>query len=384
METGVRTRPVEATQPQTGETCPNCMRTAAPGAKYCAGCGQRLDQHLLSLRTMIAEMLDDQLALNGRLPRTLVALLFRPGFLTREYTAGRIARYIRPLRLYLTCSLLFFVVLSTGTDSRLRGFFDTWESKTTAPAAGESGDAPAAEAPSEAPTADVTGDAPPPEAPSEATAAEDPVGAADGGAVPDPRVRGQDQFAATVIEAEDGRADPDATAGEDRGPATPAGPAADPDLPAPSVEGTDEIPESVKPFIQPFLDGTSADRRRALQLITMRVLSDAPKAIFLLLPFFALVLKGLYIRSGRPYVEHFIFVLHLHAFAFLFFTLLFILPAKSVAWLWFPVYLVWAMRRMYGQSLLKTLFKFSVFSWTYAMAVLVTLMATFIIAAIGV
>src|SRR5690606_37120719 len=215
METGVRTRPVEATQPQTGETCPNCMRTAAPGAKYCAGCGQRLDQHLLSLRTMIAEMLDDQLALNGRLPRTLVALLFRPGFLTREYTAGRIARYIRPLRLYLTCSLLFFVVLSTGTDSRLRGFFDTWESKTTAPAAGESGDAPAAEAPSEA------------------TAAEDPVGAADGGAVPDPRVRGQDQFAATVIEAEDGRADPDATAGEDRGPATPAGPAADPDLPAP-------------------------------------------------------------------------------------------------------------------------------------------------------
>ena len=43
--------------------------------------------------------------------RTLGALLFRPGFLTREYLAGRRRRYIRPARLFLVASLFLFAVL---------------------------------------------------------------------------------------------------------------------------------------------------------------------------------------------------------------------------------------------------------------------------------
>ncbi len=50
-------------------------------------------------------------ALDGRLWRTLGALVFRPGFLTREYLAGRRRRYIRPARLFLVASLLLFAVL---------------------------------------------------------------------------------------------------------------------------------------------------------------------------------------------------------------------------------------------------------------------------------
>ena len=41
-------------------------------------------------------------AFDGRLWKTLSALLFRPGFLTREYLAGRRRRYIRPARLFLS------------------------------------------------------------------------------------------------------------------------------------------------------------------------------------------------------------------------------------------------------------------------------------------
>ena len=55
-------------------------------------------------------------ALDGRLWKTLSALLFRPGFLTREYFAGRRRRYIRPARLFLVASLLMFAALRIVAD----------------------------------------------------------------------------------------------------------------------------------------------------------------------------------------------------------------------------------------------------------------------------
>ena len=50
-------------------------------------------------------------ALDGRLWRTLFALVARPGFLTLEYFAGRRRRYIRPARLFLVLYLVLFAVI---------------------------------------------------------------------------------------------------------------------------------------------------------------------------------------------------------------------------------------------------------------------------------
>lgn len=49
---------------------------------------------------------------DSRLWRTLAALLFRPGYLTREFLAGRRARYLPPVRLYLVLSVTFFLFLA--------------------------------------------------------------------------------------------------------------------------------------------------------------------------------------------------------------------------------------------------------------------------------
>ena len=57
-------------------------------------------------------------ALDGRLWKTVGALLLRPGFLTREYFAGRRKRYIRPARLFLVASLLFFAALRIVVEVR--------------------------------------------------------------------------------------------------------------------------------------------------------------------------------------------------------------------------------------------------------------------------
>jgi hypothetical protein len=51
------------------------------------------------------------IAYDGKFWKTLAALMFRPGFLTREYLAGRRRRYIGPARLFLVSSLLLFATL---------------------------------------------------------------------------------------------------------------------------------------------------------------------------------------------------------------------------------------------------------------------------------
>jgi hypothetical protein len=65
---------------------------------------------------------------DGKLAATFRLLFTKPGELTREYLSGRRARYLSPLRLYLTCSVLFFalkalapeppIVVRTGATQR--------------------------------------------------------------------------------------------------------------------------------------------------------------------------------------------------------------------------------------------------------------------------
>ncbi len=66
---------------------------------------------LPTARAFLREAAGRYVSLDGRLWRTLVALLFRPGFLTREYLEGRRRRYIRPARLFLVLSLALFAAI---------------------------------------------------------------------------------------------------------------------------------------------------------------------------------------------------------------------------------------------------------------------------------
>ena len=66
---------------------------------------------LPSARVFMREATGRYFSLDGRMWRTLAALLFRPGFLTREYLLGRRRRYIRPARLFLVLSLALFAAI---------------------------------------------------------------------------------------------------------------------------------------------------------------------------------------------------------------------------------------------------------------------------------
>jgi hypothetical protein len=89
--------------------CPNCG--SALTATYCAECGEPQPSHRdLSLGTLLHGVLEEFTHLDGKVPRTLWALLTKPGFLTQEFVAGRRSRYTKPLSLFIVLNVVFFLV----------------------------------------------------------------------------------------------------------------------------------------------------------------------------------------------------------------------------------------------------------------------------------
>jgi hypothetical protein len=101
-----------------GATCHNCGAIAS--GNFCAACGQDTTLHVASAREFLHEFIGHYIALEGKLWKTLALLLFRPGRLTTEYIAGRRARYVQPLRMYLTFSILFFALLKFGPNELMK------------------------------------------------------------------------------------------------------------------------------------------------------------------------------------------------------------------------------------------------------------------------
>src|SRR6267154_1350621 len=107
MEEAAPPGPLEVSV-RTGTACENCGAVTA--GNFCGQCGQRLDTQLHSVGHFLRDAAEVMTHADARVWRTLLPLLTRPGFLTREYFAGRRARYLQPFRLYLILSVLFFLL----------------------------------------------------------------------------------------------------------------------------------------------------------------------------------------------------------------------------------------------------------------------------------
>ena len=95
--------------------CPNC---GAPlGGRFCHQCGQRDTTVLMSARAFVVDAVQEYLGVDGKIVRTMKVLLVAPGRLTTEMVAGRRARYLSPVRLYLFWSLIFFGLWSLAGGS---------------------------------------------------------------------------------------------------------------------------------------------------------------------------------------------------------------------------------------------------------------------------
>ena len=97
--------------------CANCGALLA--GPYCAQCGQKVAPLNPPLRDVLHEVAHEVLSFDNRLLRSTRQLLTAPGFLTFEYFAGRRARYVSPLRLYLIFSVLYFAVAAFAPNTTL-------------------------------------------------------------------------------------------------------------------------------------------------------------------------------------------------------------------------------------------------------------------------
>jgi hypothetical protein len=87
----------------------HCQNCGSPlSGPYCSSCGQHDIDYHRSLGPIIEDSLEGFLHFDGKFFRSVRWLFTRPGFLTREFVAGRRVAYIHPLRLYIFASFLFF------------------------------------------------------------------------------------------------------------------------------------------------------------------------------------------------------------------------------------------------------------------------------------
>jgi uncharacterized protein DUF3667 len=89
--------------------CLNCGAQLA--GEYCASCGQRkvAREEDLTLREFLEDTTQELAHWEGKVPQTLKTLFLQPGRLTLDFLAGRRVRWLPPLRLYLICSLAYFL-----------------------------------------------------------------------------------------------------------------------------------------------------------------------------------------------------------------------------------------------------------------------------------
>ncbi len=94
-----------------------CLNCGTPlSGPFCAGCGQRDIPPYPSVRELAVDAVSEFSGWDGRLASTIRALVLYPGLLTHEFLEGRRVRYISPLRLYLTASLVYFLVAAAAPD----------------------------------------------------------------------------------------------------------------------------------------------------------------------------------------------------------------------------------------------------------------------------
>jgi hypothetical protein len=97
------------------------------------------------------------------------------------------------------------------------------------------------------------------------------------------------------------------------------------------------------------------------------------KVLFWLLPFFALVLKLLYIRRDFYYSEHLVQTIYYYNFFYLAASVVMLINlvpgiefVGTILGFWIYLYLLFAMKRLYKQSWGKTILKFLAFSFLFS------------------
>jgi hypothetical protein len=92
-----------------------CLNCGTPmQGPFCAECGQQARSPRPSTRELAADLYAELVGWDTKFARTIRRLVTRPGELTRLFLEGRRASHIPPVRLYLMCGIVYFVLAAAA------------------------------------------------------------------------------------------------------------------------------------------------------------------------------------------------------------------------------------------------------------------------------
>jgi Protein of unknown function (DUF3667) len=345
-------------QPRQLTHCENCGAELI--GHYCAQCGQAAVDYRRSFRYVIADVLDSFLNWDSKFFTTIALLIFKPWRLTNDFLAGKRVRYVNPFRLYLLASILFFIAVNYGArDLRFepgklspkdRAEIEAdLKKEDLPPAAREKLQAWLREAPPSPASSPVTNvPSPAPSAPSPSPAPNTDKQLKKYGKIDERRFVVFDQAKSTT------------------------------------------------PF-ERWIEGRAKEKMgehgTKMGLFIATLFSNLPYMMLCCIPLFAFVLKILYIRRHIFYIDHLIYALHIHTFAYTGIMLIVLatiglnraVPGPIAGWtialLWiaFVMQIFLSIRYVYQQGWFISTLKFFTGDVVYLVVLLVALAATFFI-----
>src|SRR6266446_2151277 len=341
--------------------CENCG--AELQGHWCAQCGQAAIEYRRSFRYVVADLLNEFLNWDSKFFTTIALLILKPWRLTNEFLAGKRVRYVNPLRLYLLASILFFFAVNYGAKG-VKFEPGKLEPKDRAEL-----------------EAQLKNEDLPPAA--------------------------REKLAALLRESSPSPASEPST--NTPSPVPSGSPNASPSSPAPENDTHkkqygkigerpfavfDADAKTSTPF-ERWIEGRAKEKMgehgTKMGLFISTLLSNLPYMMLCCIPLFAFVLKVLYIRRGIFYIDHLIYALHIHTFAYTGIMLIVLatiglnrVALGSIAgwiiallWIAFIVQIFLSIRRVYRQGWFISIFKFFFGGFVYLVVLAAALVATF-------
>lgn len=104
--------------PQSTQHCLNCGKDY--DGSYCPHCGQSHATHRITWGNFWRNFVMNGIGLQGTLPHTIIELFYRPGFLIRDYLAGKRQHYTNPFRMLLLTAAIFILFNGMGLGGNLK------------------------------------------------------------------------------------------------------------------------------------------------------------------------------------------------------------------------------------------------------------------------
>jgi hypothetical protein len=94
--------------------CQNCEQPYEEGFHFCPHCGQKTNDDL-TIGVLFYNTISNYFSFDARFFKSFIPLMFRPGYLAKEFVKGKRLLFLHPAQMYLFISVVFFFIISFST-----------------------------------------------------------------------------------------------------------------------------------------------------------------------------------------------------------------------------------------------------------------------------